>query len=358
MQERSSRRGNYSMFMGVLATGVIGFGALGVDLSYIAMSNSQAQAVADAASHAALVAYRTSEASSPATRAAQGRTAANYFVANNTVGLGETGDLDSLTFGIFNPSNGQFSPGAEPFNAARAVVTRTGGNSLELFLAPLLGQDTAQVRQEGVTAANPREVMVVVDRSCSMAWPWSNPGYRGVRDSLAVFGDYMVNHQVPLDRLGITSFSSTGDTWDPLRYINGNEADIRSKWSSWGPCPSPYAPYYAYACKGGTAQSLGIYPAVDALRFSGNELAFKAIIVISDGNPSGSYWAQQFLQSTEVAWSNDIHVWTVGFGQNINDGLMESATKGVGTYYRLPSSDGLEDVMLDIAKSIPVTIAD
>jgi len=344
--------------MGVFATGVIGFGALGVDISYIAMANTQAQAVADAASHAALVAYRSSEARSVEQRAVEGKRAAAFFAEHNEVGLGEPGRLSAVTFGKFNPSNGQFLADAQPYNAARARVERSGSNPLELFLAPVLGLDSADIVQEGITAANPREIMVVVDRSCSMAWPWQSPGYRGVRDSLAVFGQYMVSHQVPRDRLGITSFSDRGDTWDPLRYIDGNEGDILSKWSSWGPCPSPNRPYYAYACNGGTAQARGIDPAVDALRSSGNDLAFKAVIVISDGNPSNSRESRRFLAATDRAWANDIHVWTVGFGENINDGLMRQATKGVGTYYRLPSSDGLEDVMLDIAKSIPVTIAD
>jgi len=361
MRQRRQRRGNYSLFMGVFATTIVGFGALGVDLSYIAMTSSQAQAVADAASHAALIAYRTSEARSTSARVAAGQAAAQYYVDSNEVGLGTHGDLDDVVFGIFNPDTGRFSAGAQPYNAVQTTVSRDGGNGLQLFFAPILGHEVAHVSQRGVTAANPREILVVVDRSCSMQSPRSDPGWEGVRDALTVFGRYMVDHQVPKDRLGITTFNTRGDVWDPLRYVDGNEASILSKWSSWGSCgrhPRYWWTYYGYACSGGTNQAAGIAPAVQLLTGSGNELAFKAIIVVSDGNPSSSGYRSAFLSAAEDAWAEDIHVWTVGFGASINDGLMQAATKGVGTYYRLPTSDGLEGVMLDIARSIPVTIAD
>jgi len=339
------------MFMGVFATSVIGFGALGVDISYIAMSSSQAQAVADAASHAALVAYRTDASSSVAARVAAGNAAAQYYVDNNNVGLnGERAHLDQIQFGIFNPSTGNFSAGAQPYNAALARVDRNSGNSLQLFLAPILGQNTADVEQEGVTAANPREIFVVVDRSCSMAWG-SPVGYQSADLALEAFADYMINHQVPLDRLGITDFSENGSVWDPLRYVDGNEGAIATKWSEWADNPG-------YAASGCTNQQPAINLARNALNTSGNELAFKAMIVISDGNPTCGGGAAGFLTATDQAWDDDIHVWTVGFGSSINDSLMESATKGVGTYYRLPSGAGLTDVMLDIARSIPVVISE
>jgi Flp pilus assembly protein TadG len=346
------------MFMGFFCTSVVGFGALGVDVSYISMSKSQAQAVADAASHAAMITYRYSNASTVDGRVADARAAAEHIVEVNPVGLDGSADLASLQFGVFDPDTGQFQAGATPYNAAQADVERSAANALQLMLAPMLGQHTADISEGGVTAAASREVIVVVDRSCSMAWPWSDPGYRGVKQSLEVFSEYMVEHQVPEDRLGITSFSSNGDTWEPLTYIDGNEVHILDRWSSWGPCPSPDDPQYDYACQGGTYQHRGIDPAVSHLSGSTNRTAFQAIIVISDGNPSSSWAASQFLRATEDAWDEDIHVWTVAFGQNINHTLMEQATKGVGSYYPLPSSNGLEEVMLAIARSIPVTIAE
>ena len=357
MPDRSEERGNYSMFMGVFATAVIGFGALGVDISYIAMANNQAQAVADAASHAALVAYRTSESADVADRVTQGEAAAAFYVANNNVGLGEHGDLTTVQFGIFNPSTGNFTAGATPYNAAYAEVERSGGNALDLFLAPIIGQNQADVLQSGVTASNPREIMVVVDRSCSMYNPkWDYQGWRGVHDALIAFSDYMVSHQVPLDQLGVTYFNNNGGTYDALRYVAGNEADILSSWSDWGYCDvyggdafSPGTPPSGnddpgenrFACSGSTGQSQGINPAVSQLLASPNALAFKALIVISDGEPTSESVAT-FHSACNNAWANDIHVWTVGFG-TVNDTTMENATRGVGTYYKAPSAAELPD---------------
>ena len=42
---RHHRRGNYSLFMGVLVPVVFGFMALGLDISYVQLSQTQAQHV-------------------------------------------------------------------------------------------------------------------------------------------------------------------------------------------------------------------------------------------------------------------------------------------------------------------------
>ncbi len=372
-ERETNRRGNYSMFMGVFATAIIGFGALGVDISYIAMTNNQAQAVSDAASHAALIAYRYSDAADIAGRKADGIAAANHVVQNNFVGLGERGNLNELKFGQFNPNTGNFNADAQPYNAAYAQVDRKAADALQLFLAPVIGQNTADVSQSGITASNPREIVVVVDKSCSMAWPagWSGgyQGWEGVRDALGVFSVYMVDHQVPQDKLGVAWFSASAGQYDPLRYVDGNEADILDMWGNWGYCTRDggWAPAGTpsgndvgedlFACSGNTDQRDGVNVARTMLDGSDNELAFKAMIVISDGNPTACS-DNDFKNATAAAWDDGYHVWTVSFGDDIDHTLMEDATRGIGTYHHAPSAEGLEGVMLDIARSIPVVVVD
>jgi len=345
MERRSNRRGNYTMLMGFSVVGILGFGALGVDISYIAMANTQASAVSDAASHAALLSYRQSSGSE-SDRQAKGRRAADWIVDNNDVGFDGPGQLDALEFGVFNPESGAFTPGGSPANAARAEVTRRGGDGIELMLAPIIGKNQADVVQSGVTVANPREIMVVVDKSCSMDWGYPLSGKVGTDRALETFSSYMVGHQVPKDRMGITWFSSSGGWFDSLKYVGGNEGAILSKWASWD----------RERMRGSTNQAAGIRPAHTALATSGNDLAFKAIIVISDGNPNPSRLSSTFLSSTSDAWRDGIHVWTVAFGSRINDRLMRDATKGLGTYEKTPDSRGLSAVMLKIAESIPVAV--
>ncbi len=344
MQERNTnRRGNYTMLMGFSTIGILGFGALGIDISYIAMANTQASAVADAASHAALLTFRQAPGTESA-RKAQGITAAQWVVSNNDVGFGAAANMDSLEFGIFNASTGNFDAGGSPANSARATVSRQGGNGLDLMLAPIIGIDTADVQQAGVTVANPREIVVVLDRSCSMA----GSGMAGADAALEAFSSYMVDHQVPLDRIGATWFSEGGGWWDPIRFIDGNEGAILTKWSTWG----------GLSVMGCTNQKAGIDPARTALASSGNDLAFKALIVISDGNPTCGGGSGGFKKATANAWAQGIHVWTVSFGSSINHSLMTQAKKGIGTYERTPTSSGLAAIMLKIAESIPVALVD
>jgi uncharacterized membrane protein len=67
--------------MGVLVPVVFGFMALGLDVSYVQLSQTQARHVADAASHAAFVAWRASD--SPGIALENAWAAAEYIVEEN-----------------------------------------------------------------------------------------------------------------------------------------------------------------------------------------------------------------------------------------------------------------------------------
>jgi len=407
---REEKRGNYSMFMGVFAVSVVGFGALGVDISYIAMANKQAQAVADAASHAALIEYRNHPSPDAAVRVAAGNVAAQHYVDNNTVGLsGQKGTLAEVIFGQFDPSTDTtINGGAQPYNAAYARVERTNTNALDLFLAPIIGHADADVSQEGITAANPRNIMVVVDRSCSMhdsivdsdctsdpadSWHYwttgggteyrqrraicniTEAGWYGAEQALAAFSSYMVANQVDEDMLGYTTFSSSssGGHDYPLQFVADVESTIVADWSAYGDCEYEYRErksggswnyhsvrYSGYTCSGSTSQAAGMSLAIDDLINNGHPLAFKALIVVSDGNPtspSSSTGASEWAAESDRAWANDIHIWTVGFG-GVNTALLEANKRGIGKAYFTPNASELDDVMLEIARSIPIVISD
>lgn len=349
------------MFMGVMVLSIFGFGALAVDLSYISVTNSQAQAVADAASHAALIAMRHSNASSESGRRADGEEAAARIVALNRVGGRGFGDLDRLVFGTFDVDSGAFTEEAWPANAAYAQVSRRDGNALDLLLAPVLGHSAHDVVESGITAANPREIVVVVDRSCSMKEPSGYQGWQGVRDALAAFADFMVTTHVPDDRMGATHFNDGGGEWQPFVAIDEDPTGLLDAWSRWGECTGTWNrrrnrwDYSGFACSGSTNQAAGIAPAHDML-LSGNPIAFKAMIIVSDGNPNPERLASDFLAATADAWDDDIHVWTVGFGNAIDTELMTDAARGIGTYHHAPGPEELEQVMLEIGRSIPVAV--
>ena len=108
------------------------------------------------------------------------------------------------------------------------------------------------------------------------------------------------------------------------------------------------------------------------LNSSGNDLAFKAIIVISDGAPccNGSVERDFFIAQANAAWADDIHVWTVAFGGGVNAttrALMFSTSKGLGkpanqaqwdSLYFAPSAAGVQAIVQRIAESIPVAMVE
>jgi hypothetical protein len=436
MRDRSMRRGNYTILMGFTVLGVIGFGAMGVDISYIAMANSQAQAVADAASHAALMAYRSSDGETHDEKFKDAEVAAAWIVQNNDIGLSGPGELRSLKFGTFNARKETFTPGVEPPNAFRADVTRPG-DGLALLIAPLLGFHHVEVEQMGTTASAPREIMLTIDLSCSMyqgiGTPnrptekgyvapdgvWYATAHEATRDAMVAFGEYMVENQVPRDRLGATVFAERAENWMPARYVDAYGDEILRSWADWGvPNMNPgklwqgdslavafqSGRYWYYGTKGSLARGLArgsnkvqdcqdvaevmfrwegwnkypdrpnlcdigtctnpgpaVWDAIDELTtVNSDPLAFKAIIIISDGMPTCGDSSAGLLKATQAAWDRDIHVWTVAYDgtDGIDASLMTKAAKGMGRYYETPNQDRLADIMVEIAKSIPVSIVE
>jgi hypothetical protein len=65
------------------------------------------------------------------------------------------------------------------------------------------------------------------------------------------------------------------------------------------------------------------------------------------------------LDATQRAWNDHgIHVWTVAYdgSDGIDARLMERAAQGLGSYSETPDPDQLDDLMVDIAESFPVSI--
>jgi len=253
MERRSRRRGNYSMLMGFSLVGILGMGAIGVDISYLATANDQAQTVADAASHAALLTYRDSEASSHETRAAQAMVAAQWVVDNNDVGFGGTADLSQLEFGVFDVRSGGFTPGGgDTPNGVRATVSRKGDNALDTILAGVIGTDQMEVERASTTAFSTKDVMLVVDLSGSMYDGRGVPhasqrgatevvagvryatAHKAVRNALVAFGEYSVQRRAPGDRLGVSVFAENSVLWQPAQRLSSEGPALLAALEDWG----------------------------------------------------------------------------------------------------------------------------
>ena len=252
--KRSERRGNYAMMMGGLLFVIVGFAAFAVDIGLITMSELQAQATADAASHAALVMFRETHDydGDPAPAIKAGNDAAQWILTHNSVGLGHAQLASgSPTYGDYNYDTKLFQPGFWAnggANAVRVEVTREGANSVDLLLAPLLGVTTHDVDAGAITAQQRRAVMLVQDMSCSMMDNGTKSKKKGsgaihiARAANQGFLDYLDAHPMDGDMLGIAVFAQyaaredgaasnkgTDTPWGQLREIELNYDYLKKK---------------------------------------------------------------------------------------------------------------------------------
>ncbi|MEN0066646.1 MAG: Tad domain-containing protein [Myxococcota bacterium] len=410
-----SRRANYTMLMGVVILVVLGFAALAVDISLIAMAEMQVQATADSASHAALVAHRNSVGN----RVGAANDAAEFMLARNGVALG-TADLDDIRFGTYNIETQKFCNGCGlngTVNAVEVDISRNGNNSMGLFLAPLFGVNNHDVAASSTTAQQQRAIMLVQDFSCSMnRGDYPRPIDVSRRASL-LFLDYMSNYNQSGDMLGLAGYAEWGvlgpSRNDPLVTGGGGASigglggffqnlvnlinQLLGRATSYA--DRPFAELssvahdqqylrnmFAGICStdhgcpddpitGSTKDTL--YPskeqigvctnpsiamdqAVEQLTTKTDPSYFRGIVVMSDGafNCSGGVNAATAVANRAFD-QHGIHVWTVLFHDGNNSAAqMKQITRGYGTFSQSPNVDDLPDIYAAIAASLPTAIVE
>jgi hypothetical protein len=382
--KRGERRGNYAMMMGGLMFIMVGFAAFAVDIGLITMSELQAQATADAASHAALVMFRETHdwGADPGPAIIAGDAAAQWIIDHNDVGLG-TATIQSgfPSYGEFDFSTGLFLPGIPVnggANAVRVAVERTGANSVNLLLAPMLGVSTHDVDAEAVTAQQRRAIMLVQDMSCSMMDGGLGAGNGAIhvsREANRVFLNYLNDRPIDGDMLGIAVFAHHGaaedgsatqtrtDTpWAQLREIETNFAYLDAKidglcstspiWCpTGGVMPSPDI---------GTCTNPGVAMAMateDLIERTDASTFFRGMVVMSDGVENCTTYAA--FDEADTAWTNDVHVWSIVFHNGSFDAdYMNAIVRGIGFSQNSPDAADLPIMYEEVAKSLPTTLVD
>jgi hypothetical protein len=114
----------------------------------------------------------------------------------------------------------------------------------------------------------------------------------------------------------------------------------------------------------GTNPGAGIDQAIEELGDVGHDASFQAVVLITDGLPEGDdadalYDAAE--DAVDYAWySEGVHVWIIGYqngasGEGAWDWLANLA-RGQGNGYLTPDADDLDDIMVEIATSMPLTL--
>ncbi|MBX2802623.1 MAG: hypothetical protein KTR31_33395 [Myxococcales bacterium] len=383
------RRGNYSMLMGVFIFTILGFCALALDISLITMAEQQAQATADAAAHAALIAYKSNRDDDPDQAAVD---AADFMINVNPVAMG-IATRDAVRLGTYTPANG-FCEGCSAIgnvNAVEVTLSRQGNNAVDLLLAPMFGVNTHDVTASALTAQQQRALMLVQDFSCSMnasysQWTNGDPAAIDLsRQANFLFLEYLITFPQEGDMLGLSGYAqygakegggSTLDMNDPpwaqlsvieddLPYLTGKFAGICDTWYG---CPDGMDGYTSSSMdhpEGGdigwcTNPSIAMLQAVTQLANGTDETFFRGMVVMSDGvfNCGGGNSAAD--DAADLAYDDyDIHIWTILFSNgSINPTQMQSMVRGLGFFQNSPSASDLPDMYQNVAESLPMVMVD
>jgi Flp pilus assembly protein TadG len=390
--DRTNERGSYAVLSGVLIASLVGLAAFSVDISLITMAELQVQATADAASHAALVRYRTS-----AGNQAQGIAAANWIVGKDKVAMG-IANVDNVTFGRWNYTAKAFAPAATQINAAQATVSRRAANSnaVELLLAPILGINQYDVSATSVTAEQLRAMMLVMDMSCSMMTGnigQANSPVNVGRVANIGFLDYLIANPSIGDQLGLSMFAQWANRtptstapagtrvntnyptrvadppWLPLSLLETQQALVRQRIN--GICDTqvsaatlcvPGAPHPVSGTIGNTTNpGPAMFQAVNELTNTAkvNATYFKGMLFFSDGWPNAGLGAAGGTQAANLAWTNDIYVWTILFANGGGSpAYMTSLVRGAPLAFSQTSGNvaDMPAMYQAVAKSLPTAL--
>jgi Flp pilus assembly protein TadG len=193
-RRRWQRRGAVIVQVAVLATVIMGFGALAVDMGMLYSSKAELQAACDSAALAA-AAQLGAETGDPTEQARQ---AAIVYAARHKV-AGDAAQLDAsrdVEFGraVFDGVTGKFAfqPSAYNHDAVRVTVRRTAdspGGPIPLMFANCLGMGQKDMWARATAVLIPRDIAVVIDISNSMSYDselrfWDRPdgGNSNLRD--------------------------------------------------------------------------------------------------------------------------------------------------------------------------------
>ncbi|WP_370574220.1 VWA domain-containing protein [Methanomethylovorans sp.] len=187
-------------------------------------------------------------------------------------------------------------------------------------------------------AGPPMDVVLVLDRSGSMTDDGSNPPQpmTNVKNAAKDFLDNLVSNS----KVGLVSFSSSASTDRALTLMNSydNKTSIKTGISALNP-------------SGMTAIGDAM-AAADNLLVNGRTDTKKVMVLLTDGVcNTGS--DMECDNAISVCQANDIIVYTIGLGTNLDEPLLQKiAFETNGKYYNAPTSSDLEEVYNSIAQEI------
>lgn len=412
MDTERSRRGNFFMLFALAIVVVFGFGALAADVSFMRMSQSQVQDVADAAGQGAAVVMK--RYADPV----RAQTVAQKIVAMNTV-AGESPKLESIEFGLWTQGSDQagvFDTLALNPNAVRVQVTRRDTRSIPFLLASIFGYQKFGVSATSTSAS--RNVHVVISMDITNSWNPNN--FVFARDAAVSFLDTMRGSAGPYDKLGMNVFTGryawattplvtlrdttaisaartqwvllktaskagNGSNWPSTCALNSDPNRNNFGWPVAGGC-YPNMPR-EYTDEPGTDHSTGLEMSARMFDSDPDPSAERVLLMLTDGIPNGiatghgairagqgyveSRWAEykgpaphstSAIQADSVALAEEmwldqrVHIYVVSFVQDAT--FLHDMPQGQGYFTLTNSASALTPIFQQIANSLPVAVVE
>jgi Mg-chelatase subunit ChlD len=242
---------------------------------------------------------------------------------------------------------------------ATVIIYNTDGNAVaasKTYVDRINKQGNAQVvftwpRQfssEVASCQQPTDVILGIDRSGSMAVDNKNPPepLTSVKNAAILFVDALRSH----DKVGLVSFATTGS--DPIDQILTSDHAIAKS-----------AIDEIYIHNDGT-QYTNIF---DAIELAKEELlssrhqakAKRAIVLLTDGNPTypekkgdPNYPADRALASARDAQSQEIEIYTIGLGKDLDENFLKAVAGSDNRYFKAPTTKELTEIYKDIGASL------
>ena len=406
------RRGAYAMLTALMITAIMGFGALAIDVSWMRLTQAQAQGIADAVSQAALLELRASGRTDLATAVG------DLVASKNTIGT-KSGFVSQLEFGRWDHTleTPYLDVASDSPNAVRATVTPTGSD-MNFMLAPVIGFFSFEVEAKATTASRCVTLNVIQDSTHS----WAKRDYDNARNAVLALLDTVTNSYGPDDKLGLVSFNwAFGVEYTPFTPIDAIDGGAASHvWTDWenlneftwagrnrrGTCRQhrgrrannfnrprggcfPTQPR-AYDDEWGTDHSVGLGMSQIMFRDLANAQTmqcFNAQIIITDGKPNylpagggdraddgyvETRWRQyegphprwtyneirtDALDKSDTMWVEDrVHTYVVSFVAH--DDLLDEMTSGQGYYVMTDNSAELIDMVQSVLEQIPYALVE
>ena len=312
-----------------------------VDTAYMHMVRAELRTATDAAARAgASTLSRTQDATSA-------RTAAVTYAAKNRVaGRNLTIRPDQINLGTIR-SSGQkieFLPSTNPLVAVRVQGRRddtSPNGNVTLFFGQFLNVNRFQPRMTSTSAANVRDVALVLDISGSMGTRLgAGTRLTALKSAVNVFLDELADSS-PLAQVSLSVYSTTAS---PITPLTNDFSLIRTQVA-------------ALPANGLTAIGQGLQTGINSLRSDPNTRPFaaKTIILMTDGIHNTGVSP---LVTVANAASNNMTVHTITFSRDANQPLMRrvaQATQG-GLHFHADDAADLSDVFREIAKNLAVVL--